>query len=591
MGSGHRDRFMGRAGIALGLCSLGIASGCAQTVCEAAYGCGLSPAPDAAMCSGPGTACGSAIVDAGGSEADAAPALPSTLGRVSEPCPTGTSGELVDSGADAGSDASTVEASLSSSELDADATDEFTAGAHCMPEGSGCVRGMFVSPKGSDENDGTNPDFPMRTLQSALLRAKAAGVPVFACDDGRGFVEALTVDSSVDGIEVHGGYDCATWIPRSNGRTTLWSPATTAVKVIGLAAGVLFEGFELRGDNAKVGASSIAIAVQASKGVVFRNVRVIAGNGGEGLPGLSGSKGEDGPPTDTAQLGTRADCPGQFTRHAGGSWPSANLCGSRGGTGGEGRLGGPGTKGEAGSPQENVVNPRLDNGGRTDGDRLGVNGSDGLPGLGGMVAVRSGDFTESGYTPGAPGGAGSEGHPGQGGGGGGASDATGTPCTGASGSVGGIGGCGGTGGKGGLSGGASVALFSWESDVTLDGCELSAATGGTGGKGGDGGPGGTGGDGAGAPSGYWKIDSGVPVVYPGGQGGQGGNGGAGGPGAGGNGGPAYAVVFHGAQPIAVHGTTLLSGVGGRGGPGGLSGSVKGDNGRDGEASAQLAILP
>lgn len=591
MGLGGYRFLRAAAAVAVGACSISTFGACAEAGCDTAFGCGQEPPPDAQMCGGEGTPCRDASSeDSRRSAADGPPdASWSEVASFSPPLSPRAADVIVD----ARSEAAAVDAPAAPSppEVDTGRSDSEAVPTHCMPIDGGCQAGMFVSPNGDDAHDGTDPALPMHTLQSAMVRAKAARAPVFACDDGRGFAAQLAVDTALDGIEVHGGYDCTTWTREEGGRTTVWSPTTTAITVTGLDAGALVDGFELRATNAKPGASSIAVMVNDSKNVTFRNVRILAADGGEGAPGADGSKGQDGPVPGPGQLGTWAACPGQFLKHTGGAWPSESTCGSRGGTGGDAKRAGAGTKGEAGTPRDNLARPGVDNGGIVDGTKLGGNGSDGLPGALGKAAPSGGSFGPSGYSPGPTGGDGRDGYPGQGGGGGGASDATGTDCTGASGGVGGIGGCGGMHGTGGASGGASVALLSWQSEVTLDACELSAATGGRGGKGGSGGPGGIGGDGAGSSAGIMNPNNGKWIVEPGGQGGQGGDGGPGGPGAGGNGGPAYAVVFHGAAPSMVNATTLASGVGGRSGIGGEAGpNVKGANGQDGSSAQQLPML-
>jgi hypothetical protein len=115
-----------------------------------------------------------------------------------------------------------------------------------------------------------------------------------------------------------------------------------------------------------------------------------------------------------------------------------------------------------------------------------------------------------------------------------------------------MGGCGGTRGLGGGGGGASVAMISWQSSITLDGCTLVSAKGGDGANGGMGGDGGIGkAGGTGGPA--------LGTMGTGGDGGKGGNGGPGGSGSGGTGGPSYALVYNGDAPVQQGSTVLTPG--------------------------------
>jgi hypothetical protein len=156
-----------------------------------------------------------------------------------------------------------------------------------------------------------------------------------------------------------------------------------------------------------------------------------------------------------------------------------------------------------------------------------------------------------------------------------------------------MGGCGGSPGKGGSSAGASVALLSWSSTITLDHCELIAGAGGNGGKGGNGGNGGLGKPGA--PGGAAYVGDAGPVVDAGsglgkgGNGGLGGNGGNGGSGAGGNGGPSYGIVHKGTAPQWLNGTIVARGAGGAKGAGGTIDNVKAADGNPGLAADEFAV--
>jgi hypothetical protein len=156
-----------------------------------------------------------------------------------------------------------------------------------------------------------------------------------------------------------------------------------------------------------------------------------------------------------------------------------------------------------------------------------------------------------------------------------------------------MGGCGGSPGKGGASAGASVALLTWMSTVTLDHCELVSASGGAGGKGGNGGKGGEGKAGGPGGAGYGD-DAGIspdagPVLGKGGHGGNGGPGGNGGSGAGGNGGPSYALVYKGTAPTRLNGTSLAHGGAGAKGVGGSIDDIRAPDGMPGTAGEEFAV--
>ena len=109
---------------------------------------------------------------------------------------------------------------------------------------------------------------------------------------------------------------------------------------------------------------------------------------------------------------------------------------------------------------------------------------------------------------------------------------------------------------GGGEGGASVAILSWMSGVSLDACELVSQGGGAGGKGANGGLGGAAEEGAEGGAGdtvmhwqWWARRSRRCWRL-------------GGCGAGGNGGASHVLVYKGTAPAKSAGTTLTTGVGG-----------------------------
>jgi hypothetical protein len=128
-----------------------------------------------------------------------------------------------------------------------------------------------------------------------------------------------------------------------------------------------------------------------------------------------------------------------------------------------------------------------------------------------------------------------------------------------------------------------VAVFVWQSAVTLENCELISKDGGAGGIGGDGNSGGAGrGGAAGGDS--------AGTVAAGGQGGPGGTGGPGGSGSGGSGGPSHALVA-GANAVTELGTNMLiPGNGGRAGAGGSLLGLGDDSAPSGFAGASAEQL-
>jgi hypothetical protein len=435
-----------------------------------------------------------------------------------------------------------------------------------LPSEDACVidseYGIFVSPSGQDDAACGGEGAPCATIGQALKRAKAESKRVYAC--GGVYEESVVVDATVDGLAVFGGLDCATW--EHDGSVAQVKPAVEGVAwtVEGLVVGLSVYDFAIASKDATSGSSSIAAIVRDSKNVLFRDTSFQAGKGAKGADGVDGVKGVDGTIAGPGQKGIPATCTEPINTHLGGLWqPSDVICGSRGGKGGNVDPGDPGQAGVDGIPATNLVETGKGVGGPGSGSVAepgtnGTAGSDGHPGANGALALGEGTFSASGYAA-ASGNAGTDGFPGQGGGGGGAGASL-QNCTGASGGAGGMGGCGGKLGTGGKGGGASVALVSWSSEVTLDNCVLTATDGGAGGKGGNGGARGE--RSAGASGG----DGGGGMSFAGG-GGAGGYGGRGGSGSGGTGGPSYALVHHGTEPVDLastfnHGNGGVKGVGG-----------------------------
>lgn len=498
------------------------------------------------------------------------------------------------SGAAGSGDASSGAAGESGAGNDAGAAGSAGAGSACNPAASpaddSCViderYGVFVSPEGSDDGDGSRAA-PFATLSRAVSAAKNGSKRVYACASGTDpYAERIDLDLRHDGLAIFGGFSCSDWSYDTARRARIVSPEPVALRAEGLIGGLRLENLDITAaDATEPSQSSFALLIVGSDSVVLRRLRAAAGSGAHGEDGAHGSKGADGATPGLAQAGAAAIC-GEAApaQHVGGAWTTASSCGSLGGAGGMAQKSSSAEAGSGlgGEPRTHVTPPEVDNGGagapETGAGAPGQPGSPGDPGENGAAASAIGTFSESGFTP-ARGGDGQPGHPGQGGGGGGASKGNGS-CVGASGGAGGMGGCGGTPGRGGGSGGASVGLLSWQSTISLENVELVASSGGDGGRGGDGGPGGSGAvGGSGGPGANAGLGSGGP-------GGVGGDGGAAGSGAGGHGGPSYAVVFSGPAPQRRAGILKLTpGSAGAGGPGGSLGGLGTDRAPDGHEGA------
>jgi len=434
------------------------------------------------------------------------------------------------------------------------------------PSGDPCViadgLGVFVAPTGSDTapGDGTK-EHPFQTVGHAMDVAETGVKRVYAC--GTFTQEQLVVGASRDGVTVYGGFSCANWAYSASTQTKM-SPVAQgyALEVTGTTTGVTFEDFEFDAQSAPnspslTPQSSIAVFANGAK-LTLTRVTVTAG---AGQPGAGGNTGSNW--SGTAPGG------GKATLLAGGGG-GANTCGdgttSTGGTGGSFNAAGATSGLENGSD----VNP---NSGSTNTGSCSVGGP-GQPGAGAPTqaggVTSSGSLLSTGWTLGGTGGAGANGSPAQGGGGGGAND---DPSNGGSGGGGGAGGCGGVGGGGGVTGGGSIGILDYESTLVLTNITIVTSLGGPGGPGSPGQ--------AGQGGGTGTIGSGNGAGCSGGNGGAGGGGGGGG---GGAGGPSSGVVWKGANPPSINGTSVsnqatLSGItlggqgaGGQGGSGSLAGT-------------------
>jgi hypothetical protein len=411
---------------------------------------------------------------------------------------------------------------------------------------------VFVSPLGDDNGEGSR-NSPLRTLGRALELGHAENKLVLACVTAGIFSEALSVDASLDGVRLYGGFECESWESSSSAQTRVVAPSAVALRVQNLVEGLVIEGMSFEAsDGATASESSMGAFVADSENVRFTRVSLIAGRGAPGDHGMgtttaaaTGAQGSAGTAACTVTSGPN---PGGVAVE---SFCDGTGSGSVGGKGGDGGNG----DDSAGNANGGMPPLSAGVGGTGEGSAAGWDcsvgpgkggataGAAGTPGTSGEGGSGAGRLSGTGYVP-AFGATGTNGTPGQGGGGGGGAKAPTTcalnPRTGSSGGSGGGGGCAGKGGAGGTGGGASIALASVDSDVTLESVELTAKDGGEGGDGGTAQPGGDGGlPGIGASGGLGNSSC------PGGQGGRGGNGGFGG---GGAGGPSIGIAFVGNEP-------------------------------------------
>jgi hypothetical protein len=429
---------------------------------------------------------------------------------------------------------------------------------------------VFVAAGGS--GNGTKAS-PVGTITQGIANAKSLGLTrVIVCDAT--YAETVTIQSASapPALQIFGGFHCpsedggAAWAPESLRPVVMPATPGAALNVDGVTTPVLIQGVDfVARDAVTAGTSSIAAVVHAATNVTLRDVNVTAGKGADGAKGADGTKGADGATVSDGQKGAAAMCPSALTVQNGGVWPATSACGSLGGLGGQASKS-DGADGNSGDPRADVLVPNNINkgAGATTTGANGVSGTDGSNGTDGALPLAgpaAGTFSVSGFAI-ASGLPGTDGHSGQGGGGGGASKGTGA-CIGASGGAGGMGGCGGTHGEGGTGGGASVALLTSGSALTLDNVTLTASTGGKGGDGGHAGTGGNGKDGASGGDG----DNGNSIGSAG-RGGRGGAGGRAASGSGGTGGPSYALVTFASATLtksqvkAVHANGGAKGVGG-----------------------------
>ncbi len=137
-----------------------------------------------------------------------------------------------DGGADTGADVGTG--------VDA-AADGASCGATQEPSAAPCTVteqfGVFVSQAGSDTSGRGTRAMPYATIGKGVSAAKAAGKRVYVCAGT--YAEQVTIDAAHDGVNLYGGFSCASW---SYATTNTATVAPTAAgfprfKVTGLTVG------------------------------------------------------------------------------------------------------------------------------------------------------------------------------------------------------------------------------------------------------------------------------------------------------------------------------------------------------------------
>ncbi len=432
---------------------------------------------------------------------------------------------------------------------------------------------IFVSPIGSDDNEGTATE-PVRSIVKGLALAQAAELDSVLVAVGE-YDGALNL---VGGIGIYGGRDALTWSD-----TPGYSHVTGGRRPLlgmNLSVGTHIEGLHVEAaDGVIPGEASVAVSlVDCGSFVEFIGCQFTAG---DGAPGNAGSPGASGGAGGNGNVGLAGIC-GNAPARIGGSGGSGAFAGGSGGHGGN--AGGNGTDGGFGATGSGGGSGGF--GGDTDVQGSngggGTNGADGANGAGGSASTSLGSVGFVGVWLVPVSGSGTAGQGGRGGGGGGggggkAGDWIIVPDgVGASGGGGGGGGLAGQPGTGGWGGGASLGLLLENSAPVIVDCIIVTATGGAGGAGGAGGNSGAGGIGANGGS---RDCSDVGL---GGNGGNGGAGGYGGGGGGGPGGPSIGILSTMTGGVAdVSSITFISGVGGSGGAGGSSPVSPGQSGPTG----------
>ena len=417
---------------------------------------------------------------------------------------------------------------------------------------------IFLSTLGSDNNQGTLRNAPVRTLLRAYELAVQTGrKQIWVASGTYQQATSMTWDAS---ISLFGGYNSTFTVRNTQNADILFNNANGFI-ITQLSAPVIFAQLNITvSDRTAASQASRAMNVYNSANyLTIEECNIVAGRGGSGNNGTAGGLGSAG------SSGFNA------SGSSGGSGGSTG--GGRGAAGSYRSAGQIGSAGSANGSSCGGIGGSINNGGLgcNDGDpQAGGNGGQGCTGLNGLDGTNgngNGSWISSLWFQ-ANGGRGNTG--GTGGGGGGGGSGGGESCTvfggcvscgtGRGGGGGGGGGNGGTGGFGGTGGGGSFAFVINQSTITIKGGSVRTIGGGNGGDGGQGGSGGAGGSGgSGATSSSNKEGDGGD----GGRGGRGGNGGCGG---GGGGGPSILFKGIGSAVVNRQGSVSLSrGPGGNGG--------------------------
>lgn len=418
-----------------------------------------------------------------------------------------------------------------------------------------------------------------------------------------------------DGVSIIGGFT-QQWSHDLKSRSKLVTKTATQGHIVGVYAKnisreTLVAYWDVRTENAEVGANNYGVYVHTAPSLILRQMTVRAGRAGHGVAGEAGTDGAAAQPGDDGRPGL-----GNGTTNSGGACiRTPILLFSRGGFGGVGcQAGGTGgfgacytvtsggqTNDIAATDGEASLQVLGGEGGSIINLRDGKDGQDAPAfltpanhGIGGEVS--NGTLIDGHWVPAlsAAGTSGVDGKDAPGGGGGGGawrgdvdmSTPRNTP-SGPGGGGGGGGGCGGTAGGGGTSGMGSFGLFVSSSEGLLVADSIfESSRGGDGGDGADGGKGGKGGKGGlggrqvcrahiAADGGYLDC---IPSKHFGGDGGDGADGQDGGHGGGGAGGPSFGAFCAGTTIDTEGQVTFLDGGGGSGGRAGGPGATPGQDG-------------
>jgi len=404
---------------------------------------------------------------------------------------------------------------------------------------------LFVSAPNGNNADATGSQTkPFKTIGAALGKITATKRRIYVCDGT--YPEDLALTAAHSGVSLFGGIDC-TFKAVSPNKPIVGATANP-VKIEG-ATGLAIADIEIEAKDATAG-SSVAVFVNGGD-VTLSRARLVAGKGFKGddavlvefaYPDVTALKGKDASGT-TGGASAPYTCPG-----------GAITTGGKGGDASfQGLAGTPGAIDNKGAVATCAA-------GGTGGD--GATGNVGMPGPG---ATTLGQLSDTGWSP-STGTAGENGGPGQGGGGG--------YGTAGAGGGGGAGGCGGAASPGGKGGGASIALATNNSRVTVTTSVLQAKNAGPGGSGAIGQTGqpdfGVGGNRSGAAC----------------NGGNGGPGGGGTPGGSGAGGVSVGVLYKGTKPTLDATTEQQIALGTKGSAGAAAPGFT-NVGTDGKAAAML----